>query len=157
MKFLDRLDEIAKDACTQQGVALYDLETKHAAKGLVIVVYITKMGGVSVGNCRSVSRIISVVLEEEDIIEERYYLEVSSPGLERQLKLKKHYVSAIGEQIKITFINEDEKPVSKVGRLTEVLQEHIVVEFLEETLPIMFKEIKKAKTYFDYKKDKIID
>src|SRR6056297_3393529 len=105
MIYLERLEEITKQACAEQGVALYDLELKHAAKGLVVVAYITKMGGVSVGDCRAVSRTISVVLEEEDLIEERYFLEVSSPGLERQLKLKKHYVSAIGEKIKITFVN----------------------------------------------------
>jgi len=142
MIYLERLEEITKQACAEQGVALYDLELKHAAKGLVVVAYITKMGGVSVGDCRAVSRTISVVLEEEDLIEERYFLEVSSPGLERQLKLKKHYVSAIGEKIKITFVNEQEKPVTKIGTLKEVMQEHITVEFLEQELPILFKDIK---------------
>ncbi|MFO7897377.1 MAG: ribosome assembly cofactor RimP [Candidatus Cloacimonadales bacterium] len=156
MKYLERLEEITKDACAQHGVALYDLELKHAAKGLVVVVYITKMGGVSVGDCRSVSRSISVVLEEEDLIDERFFLEVSSPGLERQLKLKKHYVSAIGEKIKITFVDEMEKAVTKVGSLKEVMPDHITVEFLEEELPILFKDIKKAKTFFDYKKDNTI-
>jgi len=157
MKYLELLEEIAKEACTRQGVALYDMEMKNASKGLIIVIYITKMGGVSVGDCRSVSRTIAVILEEGDLIEERYFLEVSSPGLERQLKLKKHYVSAIGEQINITFVDEEDKPVNKIGRLKEVLPEHITVEFLEEELPIMFKNIKKAKTYFDYKKEKILD
>ncbi len=153
MKWIEKFEEIAKDACRKFGVALYDLETKDAAKGLVIIVYITKMGGVSVGDCRSVSRTISIVLEEDDFIDARYFLEVSSPGLERQLKLKKHYVSAIGEKINITFIDENEKLASKIGTLSEVLQEHISVEFLEEEIPILFKNIKKAKTYFDYKKD----
>ncbi|MCK4957182.1 MAG: ribosome assembly cofactor RimP [Candidatus Cloacimonetes bacterium] len=154
MKYIERFEEIAKEACHKQGVALYDIETIHAAKGLVIVLYITKIGGVTVGECRSVSRTISMVMEEDEFIDERYYLEVSSPGLERNLKLKKHYVSAIGEKIQITFLDENEDSVTKVGELTEVLQEHVVVAFLEEELPILFKNIKKAKTYFDYKKDK---
>ena len=76
MKWIEKFEEIAKDACRKFGVALYDLETKDAAKGLVIIVYITKMGGVSVGDCRSVSRTISIVLEEDDFIDARYFLEV---------------------------------------------------------------------------------
>ncbi len=155
MKYLEKIEEIAKDACLKHGVALYDIEMKHASKGLIIIIYITKMGGVTVGDCRSVSRTIGVILEEQDFIEERYFLEVSSPGLERQLKLKKHYASAIGEKIKITYLDENEKAVTKLGLLKEVLPEHITVEFLEEELPILFKNIKKAKTYFEFKKEKI--
>jgi ribosome maturation factor RimP len=150
---VERIENIAKDACSQCGVALYDLDLKHVSKGQLVLVFITKMGGVTIGDCRKVSRIISEVLEEEDFIEERYFLEVSSPGLERELKLKKHYVTAIGELAKITYHLED-KNVSIIAMIEEILPDHLLVKLQDEEMEIPFSSIKKAKTYFDYKKDK---
>lgn len=147
----ERIEQIAKKVCTQQNVALYSVETKQAAKGLIIVIYITKISGVTIDECKIVSYKISSILEEEDFISERYFLEVSSPGLERDLKLKKHYVSAIGEKVKITF-SYNEKSKTEIGTLKEVLPDSIKMEFDEQTCEIGFSQIKKARTYFDYKK-----
>ena len=148
---LKKLEEIANKVCSQNNVALYDVEIKHASKGKILVFYITKMGGVSIAECRSVSKDISRILEEEDFIYGRYFLEVSSPGLERELKFKKHYVSAINEKVKIAFL-ENDKNVTKIGILIEVFPEEIKMEIQDELVLISFSDIKKAKTYFDYKK-----
>lgn len=148
---IGRIEKIAKEICTQQNVALYDVEMKRAAKGLIIVIYITKVSGVTIDVCKIVSYKISNILEEEDFIDERYFLEVSSPGLERDLKLKKHYVSAIGEKVKITF-SYNEKSKTEIGTLLEVLPDSIKMEFDGQNCEIRFSQIKKARTYFDYKK-----
>ncbi len=147
----ERIEQIAKKVCTQQNVALYSVETKRAAKGLIIVIYITKISGVTIDECKIVSYNISSILEEEDFISERYFLEVSSPGLERDLKLKKHYVSAIGEKVKITF-SYNAKSKTEIGTLKEVLPDSIKMEFDGQICEIGFSQIKKARTYFDYKK-----
>jgi len=148
---LKKLEEIASKVCSRNNVALYDVEIKHASKGEILVFYITKIDGVSIAECRSVSRDISRILEEEDFIEDRYFLEVSSPGLERELKFKKHYVSAINEKVKITFC-ENEKNVTKIGILLEVFPEEIKMKIKDELVLISFSDIKKAKTFFDYMK-----
>ena len=148
---IGRIEKIAKEICAQQNVALYDVEMKRAAKGLIIVIYITKVSGVTIDVCKIVSYKISNILEEEDFIDERYFLEVSSPGLERDLKLKKHYVSAIGEKVKITF-SYNEKSKTEIGILKEVLPDSIKMEFDGQICEIGFSQIKKTRTYFDYKK-----
>ncbi|MCD6180833.1 MAG: ribosome maturation factor RimP [Candidatus Cloacimonetes bacterium] len=153
---IKRIEEIAQDACSTSGVALYDVEMKTAAKGLVIIVYITRINGVTVEDCRTVSKKISAVLDEEDLIESRYFLEVSSPGLERDLKLKKQYKSAINETTKISFHNDDGKTVTVIGILREVRPDEVVIEIHEELFDIPFSHIKKARTYFDYKKEEQI-
>ncbi|MCK4311662.1 MAG: ribosome assembly cofactor RimP, partial [Candidatus Cloacimonetes bacterium] len=122
-----------------------------AAKGLIIVIYITKVNGVIISECQKVSRTISDFLEEQEFIDKRYFLEVSSPGLERELKLKKHYLSAIGEKVKVTF-SQNEKNLTKIGTLKEVLPDIVKIEFNEGIEEIPFLNIKKSKTYFDYKK-----
>ncbi|MDO9577824.1 MAG: ribosome assembly cofactor RimP [Candidatus Cloacimonadales bacterium] len=149
---VERIEKIAREACSLFGIALYDLELKHAAKGQLVLIYITKISGVTIDDCRNVSRAISDVLEEEDFIEERYFLEVSSPGLERELKLKKHYVSAIGELAKITY-HQDDKNVTEIALIEEILPDHLKVKVHELEKEIPFSSIKKAKTYFDYKKE----
>ena len=148
---LKKLEEIAGKVCSQNNVALYDVKIKHASKGKILVFYITKMDGVSIAECRSVSKDISRILEEEDFINGRYFLEVSSPGLERELKFKKHYVSAINEKVKITY-SENEKNITKIGILMEVFPEEIKMQIQDELVLICFSDIKKATTDFDYKK-----
>jgi len=147
---LEKLEQIANRACELRGVSLYDLEVKMASKGLLVLVYITKPGGTTVGDCQKVSRLMADVLEVEDLIEDKYFLEVSSPGIERNLKLKKHYDSAIGELAKITFHN-GEKNISVIGTINAILPDVVKLEVEEEEIEIPFSSIKKARTYFDYK------
>ena len=146
-----RIEEIAKKACSENGLTLYNVETKHTTKGLVLLVFITEVGGVILGDCQRISRIIGDILDQEDFINEKFYLEVSSPGLERELKYKMHYTGAIGEKVKITYKNENSN-IYKMGILKEVLPEKINIECGNEIFSINFKDIKKAKTYFDYKR-----
>ncbi len=156
---LKKLEEIANKVCSQNNVALYDVEIKHASKGKILVFYITKMGGVSIAECRSVSKDISRILEEEDFIDARYFLEVSSPGLERELKFKKHYVSAINEKVKITFLeNDKDKNVTKIGILIEVFPEEIKMEIQDELVLISFslpKHIKVEVSIYNIKGQKV--
>jgi ribosome maturation factor RimP len=149
----ERIESIVKEACAKAGVALYDLEMKATAHGRVLVVFVTSLGGVKVKYCQRVSRLIEHQLEEEDIIDGRYFLEVSSPGLERELKKKSHFVSAIGEQVSLSVQTGDgNSPVS--GRLHEVNPDSITLKLADdEMLEISLSRIKKAKTLFDYKKD----
>lgn len=146
----ERIEKIASEVCNEFGVALYDFEVKTAVKGIIYAVYLTKAGGVTVGECQKVSKRINFILEEDDLIENRYFLEVSSPGLERELRMKKHFVSAIGEKVKITFSDEN-KTVTLQGTLSEVLPDYVVIETLTDVAKIKMTDIKKAKTHFEYK------
>ncbi len=148
---VEKLEKMVQTVCSQEGVALYDLELKRAAKGLIVLVYITKVNDVTIGDCQNVSRALSSLLEENDFIDERYFLEVSSPGLERELKLKKHYVSAIGEEIKITF-QKEENSITMRGTLMEVSSDNLKLQTEDAEIEIPFSSIKKAKTYFEFKK-----
>lgn len=147
-----KVEEIAREVCLQQGIGLYDCEVKRTNRGLVVLIFITRLDGVRVEDCQRVSYELSLLLDEKDFINEHYILEVSSPGLERNLKFKMHYVSAIGEKVKVTFHEQDMKN-TVVGTLKEVLPDHIILEIKEEPVSINFNSIKKARTYFDYKRE----
>ncbi len=152
-KRFQQLESIAKDICQKHGAALYDLEVKTTRKGMIVAVFLTKIGGVSVDDCAGVSRELDQELDRIDLFPGSYFLEVSSAGLERPLKLKKHFVSAINELVRVTW-KEDEKTHTHDGILEEVREDDIVLKVGEESISVPYKEIRKAKTVFEMKKSK---
>lgn len=142
-----QIEEIAKKICQELHLAVYDIDEKISAKGRIITVYLTKVGGVSLDECAAFSRSLSNELDTFDLIPERYFLEVSSPGLERPLKLKSHYVSAINEKVAVQY-NVGEEKKSVMGTLTEVNQDTIVLDDRGTVMEIPFKSIIRAKTVY---------
>lgn len=66
-------------------------------------IYIDKPGGVEIDDCQLVSEKLTTVLDEKDPIKEKYYLEVSSPGIDRPLKKDKDFTAAYGSKVDISF------------------------------------------------------
>lgn len=148
---LERLENIAKEVCKEKGFALYDVELKKTQKGKIYVVYITKIDGVSIEDCRLISKAIDTQLDTEET-KGRYFLEVSSPGLERQLKTRKHFAGAINQKIKIKFKHEDNYK-NITATLAEVQPELIkIIDNNKEEYVIKYEDIKRAKTHFDFVK-----
>jgi len=128
-------------------VAVYDIDEKMSGKGRIIIVYLTKIGGITLDECARFSRALSEELETFDLIPERYFLEVSSPGLERPLKLKSHWVSAINEKVAIQYNDEDDKQ-SVMGTLLEVHQDTVILDDRGDRIEIPLKSISRAKTVY---------
>ncbi len=142
-----QIEEIAKKICQEMHLAVYDIDEKMSGKGRIITVYLTKIGGVLLDECAAFSRALGNELETFDLIPERYYLEVSSPGIERPLKLKSHYVSAITEKVAVQW-NDGEEKKSTMGSLVEVNQDTITLDDRGVLLEIPFKAITRAKTVY---------
>ncbi len=115
-----------------------------------IRVYLDGDQGVPIDTCAEVSRALANRLEEEELIDDPYTLEVSSAGLSQPLLLRRQYVKNVGRHVKVTL--EDDKTVQ--GKLLAVTDEHIIVaaepagrgkkkiEITETT--ISFRNIKKT-------------
>ena len=142
-----QIEDIAKRICNDMHVALYDIDEKISGKGRIITVYLTKIGGITLDECAQFSRALSAELEAFDLIPERYFLEVSSPGIERPLKLKSHYVSAINEKVAVQWSDEEGKR-STMGTLTEVNQDTITLDDRGTSIEIPLKSISRAKTVY---------
>ena len=143
-----KLEVIVKEACASCGVGFYDIDIKNTQHGKIICVFITKIDGISLSDCTKVAKLVNKALDLDDsFIEGSYTLEVSSPGIERPLKLKKHYNSAINEYVKITYNSESTKQ-NIIGKLVEVNQDYIKIEADNTALEINFSNIQKAKTIY---------
>lgn len=145
--FRAQIEKIARRISQEQNLALYDIEEKMTGKGRIITVYLTKIGGVGVDDCALFSRALGAELEEFDLIPDRYFLEVSSPGLERPLKLKSHWVSAINEKVAVQWTDGEQKR-SAMGTLTEVNPDTVILDDRGTRVEIGLKSISKAKTVF---------
>ena len=82
-------------------VKIYDVEYVKEGSDMYLRAYIDKEGGVNIQDCENVSRAFSDKLDEADIISDAYILEVSSPGLGRQLKKDRHFENSLGEDVEL--------------------------------------------------------
>lgn len=92
---------LIRDAVEECGCTLWDVELVKEGSDLSLVVSIDKDGGVSLEDCEMVNDAINPIIDEADPIEEGYYLEVSSAGLERELSKPEHIKAYIGSDVSI--------------------------------------------------------
>jgi ribosome maturation factor RimP len=116
----------------------------------VIRVYIDSLGGITIEDCEMVSRKISLMLDEENLDEElgRYFLEVSSPGVDRPLFTPRDYARFPGKKIQV-FLREQE---SFIGTLENITEEGIFLLPEGEEVPreIPFENIERGHLVFEF-------
>ena len=96
-----KIQELVQDSVDALGCELVGIECQRSGRYLTVRVYIDKDGGVSVDDCADVSRQVSAIMDVEDLIADKYNLEVSSPGLDRPLFSLEQYRRIIGEDVAI--------------------------------------------------------
>ncbi|MDD2290984.1 MAG: ribosome maturation factor RimP [Aliarcobacter sp.] len=140
------LEESIKLAVESLGANLYDIVTVKEHDKNIFRVLVTAENGISLDKCAEISRMISPILDVDEPMGGEYILEVSSPGIERKLRKKEHFIASVGEKVKIkNFATEVYK-----GELISADNEKIVVktEFGEEE--ITYDNILAAATYFEW-------
>ena len=139
-------EESIKLAVESLGANLYDIVTVKEHDRNIFRVLVTTPNGISLDKCAEISRMISPILDVDEPMGGEYILEVSSPGIERKLRKKEHFIASVGEKVKIkNFATETYK-----GELISADNEKIVVktEFGEEE--ITYDNILAAATYFEW-------
>ena len=123
----EKTREIIKPLVKIRKISIYDILFLKRGRYGVLRIYIDKPGGVTVGDCARISREISMVLSVEDFIDEPYTLEVSSPGINRMLRTKEHFVQNVGNDITV----HTEEPIGGQrnfsGRLEDVDEGDIII------------------------------
>ncbi len=140
------LEESIKLAVESLGANLYDIVTVKEHDRNIFRVLVTTPDGISLDKCAEISRMISPILDVDEPMGGEYILEVSSPGIERKLRKKEHFLGSVGEKVKIkNFATEVFK-----GELIFADNEKIIVktEFGEEE--ITYDNILAAATYFEW-------
>lgn len=148
----EKITEITKDLLDEflkaNGLELYDIKFVKEGPDWFLKIFIEKIEEgkyISTEDCEKVSKFLSEKLDEKDPIEQNYYLEVSSPGLDRELSRTSHFKKFIGSDIEVRLFKNLDGRKKYEGKLIEAEDEKIVIERdSKEALEIPREEISKA-------------
>jgi len=150
----EHVNKIATKVATAVGIELVHVEIAGTKRDVVVRIYIDKKGGVTIEDCSIVSRSVEEVLDSEDFIPSKYVLEVSSPGIERQLYSLNDFVKFAGHLAKVKTNTEIDGQKTFVGPITQVEGETITVD--DRTKGIVsfaFSDVAKANLKIDLAKE----
>ena len=146
----ERVREISKEAAEKGGCEFVHFEIAGTKRSPVLRVYVDKADGLSVEDCANVSRDIEARLDVEDIIPTKYVLEVSSPGLERELYSISDFRRFIGKLVKIRANIEVDGSKTIVGRIDGIEENDIQLELRNgKTVTVPYSSITKANLKVD--------
>jgi ribosome maturation factor RimP len=127
---LQRITELVEPSLRQLGVELYDAQWDARGGTRVLRLMIDKPEGVNLDDCARVSTAVGAVLDAYDPIDDRYELEVSSPGAERPLRSVTDWERAMGRRVNVRFKHGDDEAVLE-GKLLAAAEQDVVVEARE--------------------------
>ena len=155
-KITEIVEEITADFLGQNGLELYNSEFVKEGKDWFLRVYIDKLPKegadgnveeeyVSTDDCESVSRFLSAELDRLDPIEQNYYLEVSSPGLDRALLKEKDFIRFCGHMVDISLYKAIDGKKAYQGTLKGLTDDNKIVITDEKGEEIEFPSEQVAK------------
>jgi ribosome maturation factor RimP len=152
-QIIERVHQLAEPIARDELLELVEVEFHPAGGRWLLRIYIDKEGGVTVGDCERVSREVERLLDVDEIIDQPYTLEVSSPGLTRALKTKKDFDRYKGKRCRIITSSLIESRSEFEGEIGEVEEEDVEIRATSGTkmdaYKIPFRAIKKAHLEFE--------
>lgn len=141
---IEKLMELIKPIVENLGYEFYHIELVKENGERYLRIYIDKENGISLDDCEKVSRAVSDLLDNKDPIPYSYYLEVSSPGINRILYTDKHLKKYIGSMVDIKLKSSLNKLTNYSGKLSGFNEEIIAIIVLDnKEIKIPRKKIKK--------------
>ena len=137
-------------AVLELGYKIWDIQYSKIGADYHLEITIDKEGGINIEDCELVHRKIDPILDECDPIEGFYYLEVSSPGIERELRTEEHIEASLGERVlaKLFAMKDGRKEV--LGTLVSFDGKCVVIEADGQELSLLRSEISRLTTvYFE--------
>ena len=125
---VNEIYEMVKPIADELNYDIYHVEYVKENGELYLRIYREKDGGITLRDCEALSRRVSDLMDEKDPIKDPYFLEVSSPGLNRTLFTEEHYKRFIGREVMVKFTKSVDGKKNIKGILKEVNEDSIVVE-----------------------------
>lgn len=147
----EKVEKLLRPIIEKEGYELYDVEYSKEGKNYFLRIFIDNEKGIDLNDCEKVNDAITDILDEENYIKEQYFLEVSSPGIERILRKDKHLEQNIGKQINVKLFKKDENGKKEyLGILKKFDEQNINMEQEEQEIKIERKNIAQVKTVYNW-------
>ncbi len=127
------------------GVDFVDLELKGRAGSQLLRIFVDTESGITLDQCVKLSREISDLLDTRDLITGRYRLEVSSPGLDRPLRVTSDFRRNLGRKVRIDYLTDQAEEKTVVGNIEQVADNLIVIAQDDQPINIDIFKILVAK------------
>ena len=142
----ERVESLIESTVNNLGYELYDVEYAKEGKDYFLRIFIDKEAGIDLNDCEKVNDGINDLLDQADYIKEQYFLEVSSPGIERVLRKDWQLKKYLGEEVEIRLFKKDEYGQKEyIAKLIEVTEEYLKIQNEEQELKIDRKNISLVK------------
>ena len=146
----EKVEQLIEKTINELGYELYDVEYAKEGKDYFLRIFIDKNEGIDLNDCEKVNDAVNPILDAADYIKEQYFLEISSPGIERTLRKDKHLKQNIGEKVEIKLFKPINKQKNIIGILKDYNAEEIEIETSEEVCKIDRKNISIIKTVYEW-------
>lgn len=145
-----RVREIAEPLADEIGIWIWDVEFVKEGARRVLRITVDSEEGIGIEDCEKLHRAIDPLLDEADLIEEQYYLEVSSPGIERELKNDIHIEACEGWDVEVKLYAPKNGSKLYRGELLPLIENgDIAIKVGEETVIFERSTVAKINTYFE--------
>ncbi|MFZ5765718.1 MAG: ribosome maturation factor RimP [Thermodesulfobacteriota bacterium] len=149
-RIADEVARIVEPVLIESGLELVEVQFRQEQVGLVLRIVIYRKDGVGIDDCARVSREVGHLLDVEDLIAEKYHLEVSSPGLDRPLKTEKDFIRALGEMITLKVDDSAGQGITHCGVVTDVRNGVVSIQTQAGSLAFPLTDIKKARREIEF-------
>lgn len=128
LKIEEKIEELVTEPIINLGYRVYDVMYVKEGRDNYLRIFIDNDAGISIDDCEKVNNEITEMLDDANIIKDQYFLEISSPGVERHIRKEKHLEEHINKDIDVKLF----KPINKQKELTGKLK-----EFNKDTLTLL--------------------
>ncbi len=150
-EYEQKTEQLLEPIIQKYNFELVDVEYVKEGSNWYLRAFIDKEGGITVDDCELVSRQLSDLLDEKDFIPDAYILEVSSPGLGRQLKKEKDFARNLDKEVEIKLYKAINKQKEYVGFLVGYDNENFTIELEDEsTIDIPRSNVALIRLAFDF-------
>ncbi|MBI4597573.1 MAG: ribosome maturation factor RimP [Candidatus Omnitrophica bacterium] len=140
-----QIHALVEPILAEAGMELVELTCRPQGRQALIRLLVDRPGGVTLANCARVNQHISNALEQANIIDSSYIVEVSSPGLDRPLTTKRDFERALGEEVRMELLTDNGKTKELMGIILAVQPEAVVVKTPAGNVTVPFTQITVAK------------
>ena len=149
-KIEEKVESLVKDKIEKIGYELYDVIYTKECSNKILRIVIDSEKGISLDDCEKVNKEIKETIDEANPIEEQYFLEISSPGIERLLRKDWQLKKFKGEEVNIKLFKKDENGKKEcTGILGDITENTLDVEAEGENITIDRKIISQVKTVYN--------
>ena len=146
----EKVENLIKKKIEDIGYELYDVIYLKEGKNYTLRIVIDNEKGISLEDCEKVNNEITDILDEADYIKDQYFLEVSSPGIERLLRKDWQLNKYIDSKVEVNLFKKDENGFKEyIGTLKQIDEEYLIIKQDNTDYKILRKDISQVKTIYE--------